>query len=588
MRREKLAVLHTATGAISSVILVMVDEDNNKSSTLRLSFIDSVLFPFNYSFVDQATRTYKVLREVSACRFVIDHGSDNGNNRKDSDNQNDNSTDNDNHSYEQLGPSSSSYYRLKLIGDSGEIFHARLMLWVEKEEDGSSHANSRKSSGNAKEQQLRFNITLDRQVPLILSGYNTGYISDEDGYNTVEYNSTTLSMAKVEKEVDAEGCEVFEDKFPGMLLISSEQPLALQWFDSETGWAVVAPDVSSPPIDNSDQESWAKQQQNLLPSYHVPAYIVNRTRPNKGFEAVTAWSSPRMPSSITRPRSEGDIISSYSKNNNNNRPENNVTISSYAFWADSYVLTTTEGHLQDDPPGFHRWLLWKTDEGGDPILEMGHISSRWKNVDGDPSEFLSINDMTYWPEQELLLVLERGYDGDTNMVKLSTVDLTFPMSRRSHSLMNWTRDSMFLSPRGTAPIKLEVDNYESICLLPRNANMDKSDERLALLVNDDNHNPAQIGTQFVLLRLQVVTEGNGSGACQTTNAARLINLLILVVLVVVLLAGGIFWWGRYRIQGALRNNRVHYQLTGRGSSEGGEHGDGQCHHHQGDDKEEIA
>ena len=47
-------------------------------------------------------------------------------------------------------------------------------------------------------------------------------------------------------------------------------------------------------------------------------------------------------------------------------------------------------------------------------------------------------------------------------------------------------------------VPVAVDNYEAMCVAPR---LPGDDTVLVLLVNDDNLNPDQIGTQFVLLAL---------------------------------------------------------------------------------------
>ncbi|KAL7562202.1 hypothetical protein ACA910_013457 [Epithemia clementina (nom. ined.)] len=506
-----------------------------------LEFVDSVLFPFNYSFVDQNTGTLKILREVSACRFLAD--------------SNDSGPDN-------TGNGSDSH-RLLLVGDSGEIFHAILTLWAEEEQqDDNDNDNNGKTQSS---QKLRFNITMERQVPLLLPGFNVNENNDGNSNGNEETTNPT-------PQVDAEGCEVFEDKFPHLLLISSELPLALNWFNPRTGWATTR--TTTPSSSSSSQQ----QQQQTLPSFQIPKYITNRTLFNKGFEAVTAWSSPRMPSTVLDNHDD-------------------MAASTHNFYSDSYVLTTTEGHIQNDPPGFHRWLIWNTDKGGDPILEMGHYASRWKEVDGDHNEFLSINDMTYWPEQELLFVLERGYDGNTNMIHLSTVDLTFPMTRRSHSLMTWTHDTMFLSsPSSSAPppttttasstgsrteaIKLQVDNYESLCLLPpgatigRENNHNRNEQRLLLLVNDENQNPKQIGTQFVLLRVRAVPTDaddknqsvNNNNSNAKTNLVAITSSVTFIVgfvsfMLLILVARGICWWryGRNRRLSNNNNTNVQYQ-----------------------------
>ena len=323
---------------------------------------------------------------------------------------------------------------------------------------------------------------------MYLRGFNADNGNDSN-------NETIHSSTRPTVEVDAEGCEVFENKWPHLLLISSESPLALNWFDRRTGW--------SEPSNSSTTQ---------LPSLHIPDYIADRAGRNKGFEAVTALSSLRLPSSLSP------------------LPETGGGESSSAFWGESFILTTTEAHLEEDPPGFHRLLFWNTDEGGQPLLEMGHWASRWKEIKDDPHEFLSITDMTYWPEQELVIVLERGYDGATNMIHLSAVELIFPMSRVSQSLMNWTQATMDLAPEES--VQLQVDNYESICLLPQGATQDDPNQRLALLVNDENHNPKQIGTQFVLLRIEVVRNERAAQACQWRSSDAIWLLLAGAIILV--------------------------------------------------------
>lgn len=68
---------------------------------------------------------------------------------------------------------------------------------------------------------------------------------------------------------------------------------------------------------------------------------------------------------------------------------------------------------------------------------------------------------------------------------------------RKRLLAKWTRAGLVDARTGSrAPVL--VDNYEGMCLHP---SAGPGGERLLLLVNDDNGNAAQIGTQFVLLAL---------------------------------------------------------------------------------------
>lgn len=343
--------------------------------TIKATFIDSLLFPYNYSFGGGS-----VLNEISACRFV-----------------------NESH--------------VALVGDSGELFFA-----------------------SVRADDALLDITLLSRVPLKIPGL--------DHY------------------VDAEGVEVFA-KYEDSLLISSETPLALTWFDRSTGMA-----------QNDSQR---------FPTYKVPEFVLEKTKTNKGFEALTNFSSSRL-----------GVIGA----------DDSITPT-------HFLLTTTEGALDRDPVGYHRFLIWDTQNGGDPLVELGHWASRWKET-GNHNEFLAISDMDYWDDQELLLVLERGYDGTTNMIRLWAVDLGFPVTRNRQLLLNWTLDTLQLTD---ADAMLQVDNYEAVCMFP--SSKDKNKRRL-LLVNDDNHNPNQIGTQFVLLELELSVDSepnskSNSSLCETNG-----------------------------------------------------------------------
>lgn len=62
-------------------------------------------------------------------------------------------------------------------------------------------------------------------------------------------------------------------------------------------------------------------------------------------------------------------------------------------------------------------------------------------------------------------------------------------------LLRWTDNTMVFTSTGET-VQVATDNYEALCLHPEAG---RDGERLALLVNDDNDNAYQIGTQFVLL-----------------------------------------------------------------------------------------
>ena len=63
-------------------------------------------------------------------------------------------------------------------------------------------------------------------------------------------------------------------------------------------------------------------------------------------------------------------------------------------------------------------------------------------------------------------------------------------------LIEWDVNGM-RNGDGSKVSDLQVDNYEGMCLCPE----DHNNQRRLILVNDDNDNQDQIGTQFVLLAL---------------------------------------------------------------------------------------
>jgi hypothetical protein len=77
---------------------------------------------------------------------------------------------------------------------------------------------------------------------------------------------------------------------------------------------------------------------------------------------------------------------------------------------------------------------------------------------------------------------------------------------RKRLLARWTRDGLVDERTGTR-VALPVDNYEGMCLSPH---LEPDGSRLLLLVNDDNGNARQIGTQFVLLALLPTVDPSGS------------------------------------------------------------------------------
>jgi hypothetical protein len=88
---------------------------------------------------------------------------------------------------------------------------------------------------------------------------------------------------------------------------------------------------------------------------------------------------------------------------------------------------------------------------------------------------------------------------------------------RKRLIFRWDRDGLADARTGeTEPVP--VDNYEGMCLSPA---VGPAGERHLLLVNDDNSNPHQIGTQFVLLELRQIARAApvADGAAAPLNAS---------------------------------------------------------------------
>ncbi|CAE8684901.1 unnamed protein product [Polarella glacialis] len=102
-------------------------------------------------------------------------------------------------------------------------------------------------------------------------------------------------------------------------------------------------------------------------------------------------------------------------------------------------------------------------------------------------------------------------------------------------IFRWTKDAQLAG--------LPVDNYEGMVLVPPSAlgplNSVSEGGVMLLLVNDDNDNPAQIGTQFVLLRLAF--DSSDAGLSQDPSSQRgslefAVVPAVIVVAVLLLLA----------------------------------------------------
>jgi len=163
----------------------------------------------------------------------------------------------------------------------------------------------------------------------------------------------------------------------------------------------------------------------------------------------------------------------------------------------SWLVSTTEGAITLDPTGHHRIFLWDAENGGLPKAQVNYSASRWAEANGKAISVCEIERIaTNAADDDALsvLTLERGYSSDlgTNLIRIFEVDLRFQHARKT-LLVEWAYDVLRSVADGGEFYNLTVDNYEGMCLTPDGSGL--------LLVNDDNLNPSQIGTQFVLLDL---------------------------------------------------------------------------------------
>lgn len=186
--------------------------------------------------------------------------------------------------------------------------------------------------------------------------------------------------------------------------------------------------------------------------YAIPDDTVRRVRNNKGFEALTL-----APAAAAGLRG-GDL-----------------------------VLTTTEYALDGDVEGRHVVLAWDAASGAARASRTYETSTTGDGRHLGVVEFEALD--------RSLLVLERDYDAAEGYTIRLFEAVASGAAFRKRQIFEW--DAAGLRTAG-AVHEVDVDNYEGQCLVGATAAT-----RSLLLVNDDNANPEQLGTQFVLVDLDV-------------------------------------------------------------------------------------
>ena len=156
-----------------------------------------------------------------------------------------------------------------------------------------------------------------------------------------------------------------------------------------------------------------------------------------------------------------------------------------------YVATAPEYALSGDDETHHDVYAWSLDEGSltDPPLPSSTMSYTASVLDDDPLGVVEFEALS-----SSLLVLERTFH-TTNTIRLYEASPSDGIFEK-RLLIEWDINGM-RNGDGSRISDLQVDNYEGMCLCP---DIHGSERRL-ILVNDDNDNIDQIGTQFVLLAL---------------------------------------------------------------------------------------
>ena len=193
----------------------------------------------------------------------------------------------------------------------------------------------------------------------------------------------------------------------------------------------------------------------------------------------------------------------------------------------SYVATTTEYALDGDDDYFRSLVAWRLPATGaraPPEIDLAFAASATPGADPKP---LGVVELEALPRS--LLVLERDYTrGAGNLVRLfeAEPDPDGPGTLAKRLVLEWDAEGARGRDGTRLPGAPPVDNYEGLCLLPEDVEERPDAHRRVLLVNDDNANPTQIGTQLVLLKLTLAAASGAVGAPPAQSAGLRVFLVI--------------------------------------------------------------
>jgi len=184
-----------------------------------------------------------------------------------------------------------------------------------------------------------------------------------------------------------------------------------------------------------------------------------------------------------------------------------------------FLVTTTEYALAGDRKGAHAVLAWAlpgdVEKPEEPVASRRYEASTYGSKPLGVVEFEALEDS--------LLVLERGFHG-TDTIRLFEAQWlggAFAGAFAKRLLVEWDAAGLRDGDENTIS-SLPVDNYEAMCLVPADDEVDSTRRRRLLLANDDNGSDEQIGTQFVLLELKLgaVTPAPTPGKAEVVEPAR--------------------------------------------------------------------
>mmetsp|Transcript_1165 Transcript_1165/g.3955 ORF Transcript_1165/g.3955 Transcript_1165/m.3955 type:complete len:492 (-) Transcript_1165:517-1992(-) len=216
----------------------------------------------------------------------------------------------------------------------------------------------------------------------------------------------------------------------------------------------------------------------------VPAVFTERTTSNKGFEAMMAT------------------------------PDG--------------LVVTTEGPLDGDPESSRRLIGWDGDDDFKVSFRASYVADLRNETHDDPddaaaapqgsSSSFSVVDFESLGRHNFLSLEQDHTDEAGNTVRLYEVRVDENASDASalfsfddaDDVANWTsvratRKRLLLDWNQGEPLngEYEIDNYEGLCLMPNYLETNDSYVANLLLVNDDNGDDTQIGTQFVLCEIVI-------------------------------------------------------------------------------------